>query len=129
VVREEDGGCFRLLGRRDSQVKSRGYRIELGEIEAALYRHPAIAECAVLAIPDEMVTNRLVVCLASRAQVGEPELVRWCAEIIPRYMIPEAFEFREVLPKTSTGKIDRQLLAKDYAARLAPLASKNKETV
>lgn len=129
LVREDDDGCFRLLGRRDSQIKSRGYRIELGDIEAALYRHPAIAECAVLAIPDEMTTNRLVACVALKTKIdGESELVRWCAEIIPRYMIPETFEFHEVLPKTSTGKIDRQLLAKEHAARLTPLASTHKET-
>jgi amino acid adenylation domain-containing protein len=130
LVREDADGNFRLLGRRDAQIKSRGYRIELGEIETALYRHPAVAECAALAIPDEMITNRLVACVALKADVsGDAELARWCADIIPRYMIPETFEFHKALPKTSTGKIDRQLLAKEYMARLAPLASKNKETV
>jgi amino acid adenylation domain-containing protein len=127
LVREEDGGCFRLLGRRDAQIKSRGYRIELGDIEAALYRHPAIAECAVLAIPDDMITNRLVACAALKHQVDQPELVRWCADIIPRYMIPEAFEFHATLPKTSTGKIDRQLLARDIAERKPRQAAARKE--
>jgi len=77
----------------------------------------------------DRITNRLVASVAFKTdRVGEAELVRWCAEIIPRYMIPETFEFHDALPKTSTGKIDRQLLAKEYAARLAPLAPTHKET-
>jgi acyl-coenzyme A synthetase/AMP-(fatty) acid ligase len=47
-------GDFKFLGRRDRMVKKRGYRIELGEIEAALYRHPAIKEAAVIALPARM---------------------------------------------------------------------------
>lgn len=127
LVREEGDGNFRLLGRRDAQIKSRGYRIELGDIEAALYRHPGIDECAVLAIPDEMITNRLVACAALKFPVEQAALVRWCAEIIPRYMIPEAFEFHEALPKTSTGKIDRQQLAKSIAERAAAKVAHHKE--
>lgn len=126
LVREEGDGCFRLLGRRDAQIKSRGYRIELGEIETALYRHPAVAECAAIAIPDEMITNRLVACVALKYPIEEAALHQWCADIIPRYMIPQSFEIHEVLPKTSTGKIDRQQLARGFAERAAatPLGQK-----
>jgi amino acid adenylation domain-containing protein len=127
LVREEGDGNFRLLGRRDAQIKSRGYRIELGEIESALYRHPAVAECAALAMPDEMITNRIVACVALKHRLDEAELVRWCAEIIPRYMIPETFEFHDALPKTSTGKIDRQLLARGFATPAATQAIRHKE--
>ena len=53
IVAELADGNFKFLGRRDRMVKKRGYRIELGEIEAALYRHPAIKEAAVIALPGE----------------------------------------------------------------------------
>ena len=59
LVIEEPDGNYTFLGRRDNQIKSRGYRIELGEIETALYAHPEIRECAAMAIPDEMITNRI----------------------------------------------------------------------
>lgn len=127
LVQLEADGNFRLLGRRDAQIKSRGFRIELGEIEAALYRHPAVAECAALAIPDEMITNRLVACVALKGKADEAALVQWCAEIIPRYMVPERFQFHTVLPKTSTGKIDRQLLAAGFTPRAAVHAVGQKE--
>lgn len=119
LVREDGDRCFRLVGRRDAQIKSRGYRIELGEIESALYRHPAVAECAAIAVADEMITNRLVAFVALKYPVEESALHQWCADIIPRYMIPEAFELQELLPKTSTGKIDRQQLARQLAERTA----------
>lgn len=110
LVEEMDDGNYRFLGRRDSQIKSRGYRIELGDIETALYAHAAVVECAVVPIPDDLVTNRIKAYVATRESVSTADLVSFCAERIPRYMIPELFEFQDVLPKTSTGKVDRQAL-------------------
>jgi amino acid adenylation domain-containing protein len=111
LVQEDENGSYRFLGRRDTQIKSRGYRIELGDVESTLVTHPAVVECAVIAVPDELITNRIRAFVAVREKVvQEADLVRFCAERIPHYMIPESFEFRDVLPRTSTGKIDRQAL-------------------
>ncbi len=117
LVREDDDGNYRYLGRRDAQVKSRGYRIELGEVETALYANPSVAECAVLAVADELVTNRLVACVVVRDDVGANELARFCSDRIPKYMVPEIFDFRDELPKTSTGKVDRQELTRQLGSR------------
>lgn len=113
LVRQDDEGNYRFLGRRDTQVKSRGYRIELGEVESALYSNPSVIECAVLAMPDELITNRLVGCVVAQDDIDTGALVRFCSERIPKYMIPHDFHFRGALPKTSTGKIDRQALMND----------------
>lgn len=110
LVREDANGDYRFLGRRDAQIKSRGYRIELGDIEAALSAHPDVVECAATAVPDELVTNRIKAYVVVRNGLGGADLARFCGERIPKYMIPEAFELRGALPKTSTGKIDRQAL-------------------
>jgi amino acid adenylation domain-containing protein len=110
LVVEQPDGMYRLLGRRDHQIKSRGYRIELGEIETALYAHPAVVECAVIAVPDPIITNRIKAFVVTRSDVTDRELARSCMERLPRHMIPESFEFRGSLPKTSTGKIDRRSL-------------------
>jgi amino acid adenylation domain-containing protein len=113
IVREDPDGNLRYLGRRDAQIKSRGYRIELGEIETALVAHPRVRECAVVAIPDELITNRIKAFVVGC--VDERELVQFCGQRIPRYMIPQTFEFREHLPKTSTGKTDRRALVREDA--------------
>ena len=111
----DENGDWIFLGRRDSQIKSRGYRIELGDIEAALHQHPSVVECAVVPIPDELVTNRIKAFVVTRDDVGEDELVSFVCERIPRYMAPELFEFRESLPRSSTGKVDRRALADETA--------------
>jgi acyl-coenzyme A synthetase/AMP-(fatty) acid ligase len=107
----DEKGDWVFLGRRDSQIKSRGYRIELGDIEAALHQHPSVVECAVVPVPDEVVTNRIKAFVVTRGEVGQEELVTFVCERVPRYMAPELFEFRETLPRSSTGKVDRRALA------------------
>jgi amino acid adenylation domain-containing protein len=113
VVLDEDGRNWRLVGRRDHMIKSRGYRIELGEIESALYSHAAVKEAVVVAIPDELLGNRIkafVVPLGGNGLTAR-EIQTHCGQRLPRYMVPEAIEFLEELPKTSTGKVNRPLLA------------------
>jgi amino acid adenylation domain-containing protein len=110
----EDGNYY-FLGRRDSMIKSRGYRIELGEIESALLSHPGVKEAAAIAIPDDVVGNRIkAVVSAHESYTLKPaELQSHCAAKIPKYMIPEIIDFMDDLPKTSTGKVDRVRLAQD----------------
>ncbi|HKY48282.1 MAG TPA: amino acid adenylation domain-containing protein [Acidimicrobiia bacterium] len=111
LVAEGPGG-YRFLGRRDHQIKSRGYRIELGEIETAINAHPDVIECAVTAVPDDVISNRIIAYVAAQPQLDDDTLAAWCATLIPKYMVPESFVFADLLPKTSTGKIDRQALQK-----------------
>src|SRR5581483_4884390 len=115
LVQLAEDGNYYFLGRRDSMIKSRGYRIELGEIETALLSHAAIKEAAAIAIPDEIVGSRIraVVSLHEGHSTKAAELQQYCAAKIPVYMIPEAIEFRDALPKTSTGKVDRVRLVQD----------------
>jgi acyl-CoA synthetase (AMP-forming)/AMP-acid ligase II len=113
------GEDYHFFGRRDHQIKSRGYRIELGEIESALYSHASVLDAVALAIPDAEIGHRLhaLVVAAGGATVNAAELSRHCGEHIPRYMVPGTIEFRDSLPKTSTGKIDRQRLLDEVTAR------------
>jgi amino acid adenylation domain-containing protein len=112
VVLDEDGRNWRYVGRRDHMVKSRGYRIELGEIESVLYTHPDIKEAAVVAIPDEVIGNRLkaFVVAGEPGRLSQQAVRSHCSRALPVYMVPETVEFLDALPKTSTGKIDRVLL-------------------
>jgi amino acid adenylation domain-containing protein len=118
LVTPDGEGDYLFLGRRDSQIKSRGYRIELGEIEAALVSHPSVKEAAAVAMPDEEIGNRIkaFVSLNNGDAISVIQLQQHCASRIPKYMIPEMIEFREALPKTSTGKVDRVGLARVGAA-------------
>lgn len=114
IVTLDDEGNYLFLGRRDNMVKSRGYRIELGEVETALYRHERVREAVVVAVPDPGLGNRLIAVVVADGDehMTTAELQEFCLQFIPRYMIPEAIEFRDTLPKTSTGKVDRVSLAR-----------------
>jgi amino acid adenylation domain-containing protein len=111
VVTEDADGVFSYLGRRDRMVKRRGYRVELGEIEACLYRHPAVAEAATVALPgEEGVRIKAFLACRDGKRPSLIELKRFCSEHLPLYMVPDLFSFQATLPKTSTDKIDYQKL-------------------
>ncbi len=93
-------------------VKRRGYRVELGEIEAALYRHQAVSEAAVIALPDEEsgVMVKAFLSWSDGKARSLIEMKKFCADNLPLYMIPDRFTSQDVLPKTSTDKINYQAL-------------------
>jgi amino acid adenylation domain-containing protein len=110
----QDGVNWLFVGREDHMVKSRGYRVELGEIEAALYSHHAVKEAVAVAIPDPLVGSliKAFVVPVVGAELTREHLEVYCSRVLPGYMLPETIEFRDNLPRTSTGKIDRPLLAR-----------------
>jgi amino acid adenylation domain-containing protein len=110
VVQRPDG-AFEYVGRRDAQIKSRGYRIELGDIEAALHASDEVLEAVVVAVPDDDITNRLVAYVVLSSGADAAAVRSACAARLPPYMVPERVEVVGSLPRTSTGKIDRQELA------------------
>jgi amino acid adenylation domain-containing protein len=114
LVQEMADGNYRFLGRSDNQIKSRGFRIELGDIEAALVAHPNVLEAAALAIPDELISNRIVAHVSVSEEVDARELKAFCEGRIQKYMVPETIAVVDELPKTSTGKLDRQALLRQH---------------
>ena len=94
-------------------IKSRGFRIELGEIEAVLVDHPRVLEAAVVAIPDDEIGNRIkaVIVPVPNSPITREDVETHCAQKLPRYMIPEIIDFCKALPRTSTGKTDKKMLA------------------
>src|SRR6266540_2249039 len=98
-------GTLEFLGRRDSQVKVHGFRIEIGEVENALLRVDGVRDGAV-------VVNAQLVAFYSGARPLDSALMRdTLAQSLPAYMVPAAFHWREALPLTENGKIDRKALA------------------
>jgi acyl-CoA synthetase (AMP-forming)/AMP-acid ligase II len=89
--------------------------VELGEVEATLHRHPAIREAAVLPVPDDLLGSRLlaVVTADGDSNLTRENVLDHCRRWLPSYMVPEMVEFREEMPRTSTGKVDRTGLARE----------------
>ena len=102
-------------GRMDHMVKVKGYRIEIGEVEAAISQFPKIDEFCVIAIPDEKYGNKLYCYYTMLENINnsESDLRDFIISRLPTYMIPYKLKQISAMPKTSSGKIDRVLLAKE----------------
>jgi non-ribosomal peptide synthetase-like protein len=125
LARIEPDGQVVCLGRTDDQVKIRGFRVELGEIEAQLAQQDGIGTTAVLLRKDDGI-DRLVAYLvpaagATNDQLAPPTLRRALSAKLPPYMVPSRFETLSLMPRLTSGKIDRKALK--AMALSAPLPS------
>jgi acyl-coenzyme A synthetase/AMP-(fatty) acid ligase len=115
-VREDEEGYLYFEGRTDDVIVSAGYRIGPFEVESALVAHPAVAEAAAVAAPDEErgAVVRAVVVLRDGPYAPSPALARELQEHVKRetapYKYPRIVEFVEELPKTASGKVKRAQL-------------------
>jgi amino acid adenylation domain-containing protein len=116
VVREVEGEGLVYVGRRDRMVKRRGFRIELAEVERCLFRHPEVADVAVIAISDIEAGKRIVAVLVAKSQTTPSfiELKTFCNQHLPDYMNPDDFVFSTIIPRTSSNKIDYQALIREF---------------
>jgi len=104
-------GKLEFLGRRDSQVKIRGFRIEIGEIENTLLRVPGVREAAVVVTEGPGRSKCLVAFYAGNGPLDAASLRDRLGDSLPKYMLPTAFHWREGLPLTGNGKVDKKSLA------------------
>lgn len=109
---QDEDGYLWFVGRLDDVISSAGYRIGPGEIEDCLLKHPAVAQAAVIGVPDELRGQAVKACLVLKAGVVPSEAL---AEDIRQsvrtrlaaYEYPRYIEFLDVLPLTTTGKVRR----------------------
>jgi long-chain acyl-CoA synthetase len=114
---DEDGFVF-IVGRQKELIIRGGYNVYPREIEDVLHAHPAIAEAAVVGVPDDRLGEEVmaVVTLRPEAWLGAPELIAYCKERMAAYKYPRLIEFRDELPKNSLGKILKdELIHRDRA--------------
>ncbi|HJQ67456.1 MAG TPA: fatty acid--CoA ligase [Blastocatellia bacterium] len=114
VIDEE--GYFLIVDRKKDIIISGGENIASIEIEKAIFSHPAVFECAVVAVPDERwgeVPKALVV-LKPDQQLTDKELIDHCRTKLPGFKVPKSVEFFDSLPKGGTGKILKKELRERY---------------
>ena len=111
AVKDADG-YFYFVGRRDDVIKTSGYRVGPFEVESALLEHEAVAESAVVGVPDERLGQRIkAYVVLAPGFTGSSALAREIQEHVKRvtapYKYPRDIEFVAELPKTVSGKIRR----------------------
>ncbi|XP_052190595.1 2-methylpropanoate--CoA ligase CCL4-like [Diospyros lotus] len=108
-------GYLEIKDRSKDVIISGGENLSSVEVESVLYGHPAVNEAAVVARPDEFWGETPCAFVSLKAEAGgkkptEKEIIDFCRDRIPRYMVPKTVIFKDELPKTSTGKIQKFVL-------------------
>ena len=135
LVRYLPGGQLEFIARIDEQIKIRGLRIELGEIEEVLARQPGIAESAVAVKGngnDSGMQRLVAYVVAADAHLSHDELRARLAQALPEYMVPSVFVSLHVLPRNSSGKVDRKALpepVKPNFTEYQPLVTPTEKTL
>ena len=112
LARADAHGVYTIVDRRKEMIISGGYNVYPREVEDVLYRHPAIAECAVIGAPDATwgeVVHALIVAKPGCA-IAEEAIRAHCAVELAGYKKPRAITVLAELPKTANGKIDKKAL-------------------
>jgi acyl-CoA synthetase (AMP-forming)/AMP-acid ligase II len=112
----DDGGYLTISDRKKDVIITGGENVSSIEVEDVVFSHPAVAEVAVIGIPDdkwgELVTALVV--KAEGAEVTEDEIIAHCRGKIAGYKIPKRVEFRDAIPRTATGKIQKFKLRESF---------------
>jgi acyl-CoA synthetase (AMP-forming)/AMP-acid ligase II len=117
AVWDEDGYVL-IVDRKKEIIIRGGENISSLEIEKALCAHPAVYECAVIAVPDEKwgESPKALVVLKENQKADEAELFAFLRERIAKFKVPKSLEFLPSLPKGGTGKILKKVLREKYWA-------------
>jgi acyl-CoA synthetase (AMP-forming)/AMP-acid ligase II len=111
-----DGAYIVISDRKKDVIISGGENVSSIEVEDCLFQHPAVAEAAVIGVPDERwgETVKALVVLRPGHEVTESELIGFCRERMSHYKCPTSIEWRDALARTATGKLQKFKLRQDY---------------
>ncbi len=119
--RMDDDGYYFISDRLKRMINAAGLKVWPAEVEAAMYRHPAIRECCIIASPDERkgeTVKAVVVLKPEAAGTSAAEIVAWMRTKMAAYKVPRKVEFIDALPRTPSGKIQwRSLQEKEFGKR------------
>ena len=112
----DEVGSIHIVDRKKDVIISGGENISSPDIEDVLYRHPAVLECAVIGVPHEKwgETPKALVVQRDGANADEAEIIAFCRDNLAHFKCPTSVEFRDELPRTATGKLQKFKLREPY---------------
>ncbi|MGW6331358.1 FadD3 family acyl-CoA ligase [Nocardia rhamnosiphila] len=106
----DDGGRLKVIGRKKDMYIVGGFNAYPAEIEGFLLEHPAVAQAAVIGVPDDRMGQVGKAFVVARGQLGEAELIAWAKERMAGYKVPRSVIFLDELPLNATGKVVKDQL-------------------
>ncbi len=116
LAQSDESGRLTIVDRKKDVIVSGAENVFSAEVENALAAHPAVAECAAFAVPDDRLGERVHAAIVLRpgAAADGVALAAHCRERIAAYKTPRSFEFHAALPKTAFGKVQKALLREPH---------------
>jgi acyl-CoA synthetase (AMP-forming)/AMP-acid ligase II len=114
LFRRDEEGFLYFIARNDDMIKTKGERVSPKEIENVLLDIDGVVEAAVVGVTDEIFGQAIKAFIVVKDHnVNENVVLKHCAQMLESFMVPKYIEFKDILPKTSTGKLDKKLLTVD----------------
>jgi long-chain acyl-CoA synthetase len=112
LFRMDDDGYLYFIGRMDDMIKTSGKKVSPLEVENVLHGIEGVAEAVVIGIPDAILGQRIkaVVRMKHGVTMGEQDIIRHSVSRLEDYMVPKAVDIVKDLPRTESGKIDKNAL-------------------
>lgn len=117
LVRRDSDGYLHVVDRIRDVINTGGVLVASREVEDALYTHPAVAEVAVIALPDPKWIESVAAVVVTKSEVDESELVEHARKHLSRFKVPKTIRFVDDLPRNSAGKLLKRVLRDDMAER------------
>jgi crotonobetaine/carnitine-CoA ligase len=109
-VRVDADEFVHFVDRARDMIKRAGENIAAGEIEAVANAHPAVFEAAAVGIPDSIRDEAIKLFVVTTAELSEDDLLSWCRERLAPFKVPNLVAFVDALPRTSVGKVRKDVL-------------------
>ena len=112
LFKKDEDGYLYFVARKDDMIKTKGERVSPKEIENAICEMEGVAEAAVIGVPDDIFGQAIkaFIVLDGKNNLNKERISKFCTNNLESFMVPKYIEFRNVLPKTSTGKVDKKTL-------------------
>lgn len=119
LVERDTEGYYRVIDRIKDIYISGGEGVSPAEVEGVLFGHPAVADAAVVGVPDERWGETGVAWVVTRPGVAtdEVELMAWCTERLARFKVPRSIRFTDQLPRSASAKVMRRTLLDEWLAQ------------
>lgn len=114
--KKDEAGNYYFVERKSGMMKVAGHKVYPTEIEMVLLEHPGVKEVSVIAVYDRLrgeVPKAIIV--PKNGSLTSREVFKFCKERLARYKIPRVVEFRDTLPKTGSGKVNKKMLQMEHA--------------
>jgi fatty-acyl-CoA synthase len=116
IAVRDDEGHLRIVDRKKDMFISGGENVYPAEVENALHEHPAVADCAVIGVPDPRwgEVGRACVVVREGHRLDQAEMERFLSTRLARYKVPRSLRCVDSLPRTASGKLDKKVLRADH---------------